>query len=148
MYHTSEDDLQISLYRVEGGGGVKIRQATILPHCQLGTFAIGIPNPCLHSGLECPTNLWSANRHPPTLPHFLLGSTYIKIRSGTLTYRNGQTKRKTESTEDTPKNPQNAVSGIFSVLWGYFLGFQRFRPGVVFFGILCGNSGSGHLGAL
>ena len=48
--------------------GLKVRQATSLHTCQLGTFAVGIQNLGLHSGLECPTDLWSANRKPTTLP--------------------------------------------------------------------------------
>ena len=54
--------------------------------------------------------------------------------------------------KNTPKTPKMTVLGIFFsiflVFWGYFLGVPKFRPGGYFFGIFCGNSGSGHLGAL
>ena len=36
--------------------------------------------------------------------------------------------------------------GIFGVFWGYFPGGQKFGPRDIFFGIFCGNFGSGHLG--
>ena len=50
--------------------------------------------------------------------------------------------------KNTPKIPKMTVFGIFSVFCGYFLGGPKFRPGGYFFAIFCGNSGSGHLGAL
>ena len=79
---------------------IKIKQTAILPHCHIGTFAVGIQNLCLHSGLECPTTLWSDNTKPKP-PGCFLGTplTFIKtnpsrIHCGTLTYRNGQPKKK------------------------------------------------------
>ena len=48
--------------------------------------------------------------------------------------------------KNTPKIPKMTVFGIFSVFLGYFLGVPKFRLGGYFFGIFCGNSGSGHLG--
>ena len=48
-----------------------------------------------------------------------------------------------------PQNiPKMRILGISSVFLGYFLGVPESRPEGYFFGIFCGNSGSGHLGAL
>ena len=49
--------------------------------------------------------------------------------------------------KNTPKIPKMSFWYFFGI-WGYFLGVPKFRPGGYFFGIFCGNSGSGHLGAL
>ena len=57
VHHTSEDGLRDLPLSRRGGWLGLLRQAAILPHCQLGTFTDGIQNLGLHSGL---------NRNPPS----------------------------------------------------------------------------------
>ena len=50
--------------------------------------------------------------------------------------------------ENTEKIPPKYQKRLLLVFFRYFLGIPEFRPAGYFFGIFCGNSGSGHLGAL